>query len=177
MKVLWMLLAFTVLGTASVRTEPAASVRGLFDGAWKRAACNQPIDLALNAARYHDLGGGYSLGRVLCWLGPRSESHILFLVAPKTGGRPQPLQFQFWRNQAFVDTDVLPMAEYHTESRTLTSFIRYSGSGACGAAGEWSWTGAEFKLSGFWDKPDCKGDRAFDRDERYRVFPPHRAAQ
>jgi hypothetical protein len=45
------------------------------------------------------------------------------------------------------------------------------GPGDCGSAGEWAWTGREFKMTGYWDKPNCDGEE-FDRDERYRVFPP-----
>ena len=50
--------------------------------------CNQHIDQSLNNARYHELGGGYSLGMVLCWLGTSSESQILFhgrAAAPAAG--------------------------------------------------------------------------------------------
>ncbi len=115
----WILLAMSALG-ASVHAEPAPTARGLFESAWKRSECNQGIDQALNNARYHELGGGYALGMVLCWLGPDSETQILFLVAPKTGGRPQPLRFEAWRDKAFVATDVLPMPDYEPTTKTIT---------------------------------------------------------
>jgi hypothetical protein len=164
--------AMTVLGMAAAQAEQAPTVRGLFESAWKRAECNQPIDMALNNARYHELGGGYSLGVVLCWLGPNSESQILFLVAPKTGGRPQLLRFETWRDKKFAPADVVSMADYDPNTRRITSYQRYSSSGICAQAGEWTWSGTEFKMTGYWDKPDCKDENEFDRGDRFRIFPP-----
>lgn len=169
----WLAVAISMLGLSSAGAEPAPSARALFEAAWGRAECNQHIDQSLNNARYHELGGGYSLGMVLCWLGTTSESLILFQVAPRTGGRPQLLRFQEWRNMTFEPSDGLMMAEYHPDTKTITSFRSYSGGGGeCGGAGEWTWSGSEFKMTGYWDKPDCKDDREFDRGDRYRVFPP-----
>lgn len=168
----WILMAMAMLGAAAVRAEPAPSARALFEAAWKRAECNRHIDQALNNARYHELGGGYSLGMVLCWLGPNSESQILFLVAPKTGGRPQLLRFQEWIDKTFKPTDALSMVQYEPKTRTVTSYRRYSSSGVCGTAGEWTWTGTEFRMTGYWDKPDCNDESEFDRSDRFRIFPP-----
>jgi len=168
----WLALATTMLGLSDAGAEPAPSARALFEAAWSRSECNQHIDQSLNNARYHELGGGYSLGMVLCWLGVSSESHILFLVAPRTGGRPRLLRFQEWRDKTFEPTDALMMAEYHPDKKTVTSYRRTSGGGVCGGAGEWTWTGSEFKITGYWDKPDCMDDSEFDRGDRFRVFPP-----
>lgn len=168
----WIVMVVATLGAAAVRAEPAPSARGLFEAAWKRAECNRHIDQALNNARYHELGGGYSLGMVLCWLGPNSESQILFLVAPKTGGRPQLLRFQEWIDKTFKPTDALSMVAYEPKTRTVTSYRRYSSSGVCGTAGEWTWTGTEFRMTGYWDKPDCNDESEFDRSDRFRIFPP-----
>ncbi|MBX9775301.1 MAG: DUF1176 domain-containing protein [Xanthobacteraceae bacterium] len=165
-------VAATVLGVAAAQAEQAPTVRGLFEGAWTRAECNQPIDMALNNARYHELGGGYSLGMVLCWLGPNSESQILFLVAPKTGGKPQLIRLEEWIDKKFVPVDALPMADYDAAARRITSYRRYSARGICAAAGEWTWTGTEFKMTGYWDKPDCQDESEFDRTDRFRIFPP-----
>jgi hypothetical protein len=170
----WILAVVAILGAGVVRAEPVSTARLLFQEAWTRADCNQALDLSLNNATYHELGGGYSLGMLLCWLGPASESHILFLVAPRTGGRPQLLRFEEWRDKTFRPTDVLPMATYNSETKTITSYLGYSSSGVCGAAGEWTWAGAEFRMTGYWDKPDCNDDREFDRGDRYRVFPPRK---
>src|SRR5689334_3214826 len=92
----WIAAAMAVSGVAAAQAEQAPTVLGLFEGVWQRAECNQLIDMALNNARYHELGGGYSLGMVLCWLGPHSESFILFQVAPRTGGKPQLLRLEEW---------------------------------------------------------------------------------
>jgi len=167
----WILLAMTVM-VASAHAEPAPTARGLFEAAWQRAECNQHIDQALNNSRYHELGGGYSLGMVLCWLGPNSETQILFLVAPRTGGRPQLLRFEEWRDKTFVATDVLSMPDYEPTTKTITSHRRYSSSGMCAQAGAWTWSGTEFKMTGYWDKPDCNDDSELDRGDRFRVFPP-----
>jgi len=168
----WFLAVLTMLVAASARAEPASSARALFEAAWKRAECNQHIDQALNNSRYHELGGGYSLGMVLCWLGRNSDSQILFLVAPRTGGRPQLLRFAEWRDNKFQPVDVLPVVEYNSETKTIISYRRYSSSGICGAAGEWTWTGSEFTMIGYWDKPDCNDENEFDRSDRFRIFPP-----
>jgi hypothetical protein len=63
------------------------------------------------------------------------------------------------------------MAEYDPDAKTITSYRRYSASRICGARGEWTWTGSEFKMTGYWDKPDCKDDSEFDRGDRFRIFP------
>jgi hypothetical protein len=169
---LWIAMGMAVLGAVSARAEPAPSPRALFEAAWSRSECNQHIDQSLNNARYHELGGGYSLGMVLCWLGASSESHILFVVAPRTGGRPQLLRFEEWRGTTFEPIDALTMAEYDPDKKAIISYRRYSGGGVCGGAGEWTWTGREFKMTGYWDKPDCKDDSEFDRSDRFRVYPP-----
>jgi hypothetical protein len=165
-------MLLTVFAAIGVDAEPAPSPHAMFEAVWVRSECNQRLDQSLNNARYHELGGGFSLGMVLCWLGPSSESHLVFLVAPRTGGRPQLLRFEEWRNERFAPTDVLTMAEYHPETKTITSYRRYSGGGVCGGAGEWAWTGREFKMTGYWEKPDCGDDSEFDRSDRFRVYPP-----
>ena len=125
MFVRWVLLAVMLLGVSEARAEAAPTVLPLFQGVWKRAECNQPIDMALNNARYHELGGGYSLGMVLCWLGPSSESFILFQVAPKTGGKPQLLRFEQWIDKKFMPVDAVPMADFDaaTSGSPATSAI------------------------------------------------------
>ena len=125
----WALMAVATLAASAAQAEPAPTARGLFEGAWKRAECNQHIDQSLNNARYHELGGGYSLGMVLCWLGPNSESLILFLVAPRTGGRPQLLRFEEWIDKKFVPGDALSIADFNPQSGTITSYRRYRSSG------------------------------------------------
>ena len=134
---------------------------------WKQAECNQPIDMALNNARYHELGGGYSLGMVLCWLGPHAESLILFLVAPRTGGKPQLLRFQEWGDKKFVPADVAldGRLQCRDEDDRQLSALQLRAASAR-TAGEWTWTGTEFKMTGYWDKPDCDDERVrrFDRD-------------
>jgi hypothetical protein len=164
-------LLTALLSTGAASAEAIATARLLFADAWKRSECNQLMDTALNNARYHELGGGYALGMVLCWLGPNSETQMLFLVAPKTSGRPHLLRFEEWRGEKFEHADVLPMPTFNSDTRTIVSYRRYSGSGVCGAAGEWTWTGSEFKMTGYWDKPDCKDESEFDRSDRFRIFP------
>jgi hypothetical protein len=166
--------AMMVLGAAAAQAEQAPTVRGLFEAAWMRAECNQPIDMALNNARYHELGDGYSFGMVLCWLGRNSQSFILFQVAPKTGGRPQLLRLEEWIDQRFTPVDALPMADFDAETKRVTSYRRYRSGGVCAAAGEWTWTGTEFRMTGYWDKPDCNDDSEFDRGDRFRIFPPEK---
>lgn len=164
------LFLVALLSTSAAHAAVSPTARAIFEGVWKRAECNQTIENGLNNVHYQDLGGGYSLGMVLCWTGPYQQSHILFLVAPKTGGRPQLLSFQQWIENKFVPADVLWMADYDSNRKSLTSFMKSRGPGDCGSAGEWAWTGTEFKMTGYWDKPNCDGEE-FERSDRYRVFP------
>ncbi len=168
----WIMAIAGLLCAGLVRAEQAPTVRGLFEAAWSRAECNQHIEQALNNAHYHELGAGYSLGMVLCQLQARTEAHILFLVAPRTGGRPQLLRFEAWIDRKFQPTDLLTMAKYHPATKTISSHQSYGSSEICGAAGEWTWNGVELKMTGYWDKPDCKDNREFDRSDGYRIFPP-----
>jgi len=171
---LLLILVAVLGGGVAARAEAISTARLLFADVWKRAACNQGLEQALNNTRYHELGGGYSLGMVLCWLGPNSEYQIFFLVAPKTGGRPQLLRFQTWIDKRFEPTDRLSMPAYDDKRKALTSYERYSASGVCAHAGEWTWTGREFSMTGYWDKPDCNDESEFDRGDRFRVFPPQK---
>jgi hypothetical protein len=159
---------------AGAHGEVAPSARTTFEGVWKRAQCNQEIGQALNNVQYHDLGAGYSLGRVLCWMGPYQQSEILFLVAPKTGGRPQLLTFQEWRDGQFVPADVLVMADYAESTRMLTSFNKFRGPGDCGALGNWLWSGTEFRMTDYWYKPKCDGIEFDTSGDSYRIFPPQK---
>ena len=169
----WVLAVLMMLGAAGARAEPAPTARALFEAAWKRAECNQHIDQALNNSRYHELGGGYSLGMVLCSYVPDWESQVFFVVAPRTSGRAQLLTFRVWRrdSRTFEPASALSLPQYHPETKSITSEVRYARRGTCGARGEWTWTGKEFALTGYWEKPDCDDDE-FDRSDRFRIFPP-----
>ena len=66
--------------------------------------------------------------------GRNSETQILFLVAPKTGGRPQLLRFEQWRDKKFVPADVAVDARLRTRRpRRSPAIGRYSSSGMCAA--------------------------------------------
>lgn len=164
------MLTGLLIAAAQVRAEPASSPRAAIEAALKTADCNQPLALSLNNVAYHELGAGYSLAMVPCWSGPYQESHMLFLIAPKTGGMPRLLLFDEWFEQKFRPARVLWLAGYDIESRRLTSLMKFRGPGDCGAAGEWTWTGSEFRMAGYWYKADCDGEE-FDRDDKFRVFP------
>ncbi len=71
-----------------------------------------------------------------------------------------------------MPADVLSIPEYKPETKTIVSYRPYSSRGICGAAGEWTWTGSEFRMTGYWDKPDCNDESEFDRSDRFRIFPP-----
>jgi hypothetical protein len=167
------LIATVLSAIPGARAEAIATARALFADAWKQGECNQMLEQALNNSRYHELGGGYALGMVLCSFIPDWESQVLFLVAPRTSGRPQLLSFRVWRRDSgsFEPTSVLSLPQYHPETKTITSEMRYARRGTCGSIGEWTWTGQEFAMTGYWEKPDCD-DSEFDRDERFRIFPP-----
>jgi hypothetical protein len=167
-----LVLLAAILSAGAAHAEAIATARVLFAEVWKRAECNQGMDMALNNSRYHELGGGYALGMVLCWLGPSSEYQLFFLVAPKTSGKPQLLRFQTWIGGKFQPVDRLAMGAYDEAAKKIISYERYSGSGICGHAGEWTWTGSEFRMTGYWDKPDCNDESEFDRGDRFRIFPP-----
>jgi hypothetical protein len=155
------------------RAEPVSSPRAVIEASLKTADCNQPLVQSLNNVTYHELGAGFSLAMVPCWSGPYQESHMMFLVAPKTGGMPKLLQFDEWTDKKFRPARVLWLAGYESDTRRLTSFMKFRGPGDCGAAGEWTWTGSEFRMAGYWYKRDCDGEE-FDRGERHQVFPPRK---
>ena len=141
--------------------------------AMKQADCNRKVEQVINDAHIEDLGGGYTLAKVLCWMGPYQASDLLVLTGPSTKGVPRVLVFHDWVDGKFEPTLAVMMADYDAPTKKLTSFSKGRGSGDCGTAGEWLWTGSEFKMSGFWSKPDCDGGE-FERSERYQVFPPRK---
>jgi uncharacterized protein DUF1176 len=93
---------------------------------------------------------------------------VLDPAAPK---KARLLSFQIYSQKKFVKTYQLSNADYDEKTHILGSFHKGRGVGDCGSIGEWKWTGADFKLTGYWLKEDCDGE-PFDSDsKKWRVFP------
>lgn len=112
-----------------------------------------------------------------CEHGPYNVAMILFAFDPAQPAAARLLRFpapdenrkEEWQQYR------LTFPEYDPKAKRLHSFHKSRGLGDCGSAGEWRWTGKEFRLNGYWITKNCDG-RLFDASKlnRWRVFPPKR---
>lgn len=140
------------------------------EAAFKTAKCtNELKDEELD--NVSDLGGGLKLVEVYCWRAAYQAGSIFLAVDPKAPGKARLLRFQMWGKQRSTAVYSLTSPDFDPQTKKLASFHKGRGMGDCGGMGEWKWTGANFKLTGYWFKENCDG-QPFDDDKKWRVFPP-----
>jgi hypothetical protein len=151
--------------------------RAVITAAMKKADCSRPLKDALEGIEASTLGPKLKLVEVSCWLAAYQGGSILFAVDPAAPAKARLLRFQDFDGKKLRSTYSLTMPSFDEEKKVLRSFHKGRGMGDCGSAGEWTWGGAEFKLTGYWIKDACDGEPMEDEGdgaEKWRVYPPKR---
>jgi len=164
-------LAAALLARSAVADEAALPASVMADGA-RTAACTEPMN-ADSVIATASLGGGQSLVEVRCWTAAYQSGSIFFVMRKGAAERARLLRFQEPARQGFTTSASLSEAEFNATTRILRSLAKGRGAGDCGAIGEWTWTGTDFKLTRYWSKPKCDGE-PLDDDVKWQVFPPKR---
>jgi hypothetical protein len=141
--------------------------------AMKTAECDVPVAEAIDNLEPHDLGHGLMLVEARCWRAVYNFGNVLFVLDPSAPGRARLLHFQLWNGHAFEQTYSLTLPQFDPETKRLTMRHLGRGLGDCGTIGQWDWTGANFRMTGYWSKDDCDGED-FEADDRWRIFPARR---
>ncbi|HTS39981.1 MAG TPA: DUF1176 domain-containing protein [Xanthobacteraceae bacterium] len=155
------------------QVDPAVPKNLIVEGL-KKAECDVPLDDAVASADVASLGGRLKLVTISCWRAAYNFGSILFALDPAAPGKARQLRFQIYAQKKFMQSYQLSNADYDERTRMLGSFHKGSGVGDCGSIGEWKWTGANFKLTGWWFKEDCDGEPFDSDDKTWRVYPPKR---
>ena len=165
-----LLLAILAACFATVaRAEPVPVSHKAIEAGWKQAECS--VELKDEKERDgEDLGNGLKLVEVYCWRAAYQAGSILFAVDPKKPDDARLLRFQTWNGKRFEPTFSLTDPSYDPKTKKLSSAHKGRGVGDCGSIGNWAWSGAEFKMTAYWNKDKCDG-KAFDTAKRWQVFP------
>ena len=162
----------------AVMAAPAAAKetylpRGVIAAGLDAAGCDLPID-QVTEFDPQNLGRALKLVQVSCWSAAYNFGGILFAVEPKARAKARLLAFQTVGTEKKLETVYsLTLPRFDAKTKVLSAYHKGRGVGDCGEIGEWRWTGKNFKLTGYWNKPDCDG-KVFDTDTRnakWRVYP------
>ena len=157
-----------MLAAGTVRAESVTIPARILEPAWKAADCDQPLKNEPRDA--YDLGGNLKLVELPCWLAAYQAGSIFVVFDPALPERVRLLKFEQLGDKGFVREASLTMPSFDPKTKTLRSMHKGRGLGDCGTLGTWRWTGADFKLTGFWNKENCDG-RPFRAEKRWQVFP------
>ena len=167
-------LAIGVIGAAAAVTAQAGVLpRAQLAAGLKTAGCELPIEQSITAVTEASLGGGLSLVEVPCWAAAYNFGSILFVVDARAPAKARLLSLRTWSGGALSETYDLTLPQFDPSTRVLRSYHKGRGVGDCGESGQWLWTGSRFKLTGYWNKPDCDG-KVFTRAAKWRVYPPRK---
>ena len=165
------LLLAQVASTTQAEETPAVPPK-LIERALQVPECSVTPKEAADSVETASLGGRLKLVTVSCWRAAYNFGSVLFVLDPAAPDKARLLSFQIYSQKKFVKTHQLSNADYDEKTRTLGSFHKGRGVGDCGSIGEWKWTGANFKLTGYWYKEDCDGEPFDSDDKKWRVYPP-----
>ena len=158
--------------------KPEELKAGLARGDSGSGPCEKPLAEAQEPVGTYDLGGGAKLIEIACWQAAYQAGSLLY-VQDKAGAKLRQLSFQGWDEgkRKFASSWTLTLPDFDDSAKTLTSFNKARGAGGCGSVGQWRWTGRDFAMVAYWNKPHCD-DGSFEPvgdpqpgDRRYRVFP------
>jgi Protein of unknown function (DUF1176) len=120
-----------------------------------------------------ELGGGLKLVEIYCWRAAYQAGSIFLAVDPKAPEKARLLRFHEWSSdrKRLISVYSLSNPSFDAAKKTMHMGHKGRGMGDCGVAGQWTWTGKDFMLTRFWNKPDCDG-QPFDDDKKWQVYPP-----
>lgn len=129
--------------------------------AWK-TACDELDDDNLPKGEGFEIGPQTQLWMMPCSRGAYNFSSMAFLMRGREA--PQLLKFEGWRSaenwrdQRFVtEGEELVNPEFSLDSMQISFFAKGRGIGDCGSAGNYTWDGQRFRLTGYISMGECKG--------------------
>jgi hypothetical protein len=145
--------------------------------ALKRAECTVALAEAKKRLSLKPLDGKHRLAELPCWTAAYNMGSIFMAVPEGAPGKAQLVRFQTSEGKRFTPSYSLSNANYEPKNSTLTMYHKSRGPGDCGSAGEWRWSGTDFRMIGFWYKDPCDGKEfgfGSDNFDRWRIFPKRR---
>lgn len=129
--------------------------------AWK-SACDELDENDLPKGEGFEIGLQTQLWMMPCSRGAYNFSSMFFLQKGREA--PQQLKFESWRSaekwqdQRFGgEEEELVNPEFSIEAMQISFFAKGRGIGDCGAAGNYTWDGQRFRLTGYIAMGECKG--------------------
>ena len=172
-------LAFGCLAAASVAAQawaadPIKIPFPVVQAAFKKAECSIELQDE-ERTEVEELGGGLKLVEIYCWRAAYQAGSIFLAVDPKAPERARLLRFHEWSSDKsrLVTVYALSNPSFDAASKRMHMGHKGRGMGDCGVVGQWKWTGQDFMLMRYWNKPDCDG-QPFDDDRKWQVYPPRR---
>lgn len=135
--------------------------------------CETTDDEAIEDATTYDLDRNLKIVEVPCWHAAYNDGSLVFMVDPRRPSEARLMQFRNWSHDTkkWEPTSVLWNVEYKPKTKQLISFDKFRGIADCGSSGQYTWSGSEFKLTGFWVKEDCDGTDFKPGGARWRIYP------
>ena len=95
------------------------------------------------------------------------------MVDPDAPDKAQLVRFPIWSvaKKRLDWSYSLSNPDYDPATKKLGMGHKGRGMGDCGVTGQWKWTGKDFRLIGYWSKPNCDGNPFDDDDRKWRVYP------
>ena len=146
--------------------------KDVLEAGWKKAECSVDLKEAGDEQEAQSLTGKLKLVEIYCWRAAYQAGSIYFVVDPDAPDKAQLVRFPIWSiSKKRLDWSyALSNPDYDPETRKLGMGHKGRGMGDCGVSGSWKWTGREFRLIGYWSKPNCDG-KPFDDSRRWQVYP------
>ena len=160
---------------AAARADSVKIPRSVLEAGFKQAECTIDVKEIDDEYEVQPLSGKLKLVEVYCWRAAYQAGSIFFVVDPAAPDKAQLVRFRTWHTgKKRLDwTHSLTSPDYNAKTKQLGMAHKGRGVGDCGETASWKWTGREFRLTGYWSKPDCDGE-PFDDDKKWRVYPPRK---
>ena len=139
------MLAAVSLGAVAFAEGSPLPAAVMADGG-RTAECDEPMN-ADGVIGTTSLGGGQTLVEVRCWTAAYQSGSIFFVFRKGAAKQARLLRFQTPAKVGFTPALSLSDADFDEKTRIMRSHTKGRGIGDCGASGEWTWTGSEFKLA------------------------------
>jgi hypothetical protein len=168
-------LLMVACATASAETKAPKIPNAVLTAAMKKGDCSLKLKEAIEGIDTSQLAPKLQLVEVPCWRAAYQAGSIMLAVDPAAPAKARLLQFQHFANKKLTTSYSLTMPAFDEATKKLRSFHKGRGLGDCGTSGEWTWTGSDFKLTGYWVKDPCDEEPMEDEGdgaEKWRVYPP-----
>src|SRR5262245_1197910 len=165
-----LVVAAVALAATSARAQDIKVPKSVLEAVWPDE-CTIELKDADTDNELQPLDGKLKLLEVYCWRAAYQAGSIFFAVDPAAPDKARLLRFAYWSTlKKRMDTMVsLASPDFDPNTKTLSMAYKGRGIGDCGQTGTWKWDGQDFRLTGFWSKPNCDGKPFDGEGKRWRV--------